>query len=92
MGTRLELGGGWARTDADDIELEAALEELALDLGGDAVETNVAVGHDAVLHGRHIEGMPGVMCRERGEGGTRIGEGPDCRRAEAIEITLIEAD
>jgi len=32
--------------DADDIELEAALEELLLDLVGDAVETDVALGED----------------------------------------------
>lgn len=32
--------------DTDDIELEAALEELLLDLVGDAVETDVALGED----------------------------------------------
>lgn len=41
-------------TDTDDIELETALEELALDLGGDAVETDVALGVDGGRrHGRH---------------------------------------
>lgn len=68
------------RTDTDDIELEAALKELALDLGGDAVEADVAVGDDRVLHGRHDEGMPGVMFCEQG---ARFGGGPDGRRAEA---------
>ena len=81
MGTRLELGG-LTRTDADNIELEAALKELALDLGGDAVKTDVAVGEDGVLHGRHLEGMPRVMCRERG-GGTRFRREAG-RRAETI--------
>jgi hypothetical protein len=32
--------------DTDDIELEAALEELLLNLVGDAVETDVALGED----------------------------------------------
>lgn len=39
-------------TDADDIELEASLQELALNLGGDAVETDVTVGeHRGAGHG-----------------------------------------
>jgi hypothetical protein len=33
-------------TDTDDIELEAALQELLLNLVGDAVETDVALGED----------------------------------------------
>ena len=33
-------------TNADDIELKAALEQLLLNLGGDAVETDVALGED----------------------------------------------
>ena len=43
--------GGLAETglsNADNIELEAALQELLLDLGGDAVETDVALGEDAL--------------------------------------------
>ena len=36
------------RTDADDVELEAALQELLLDLGGNTVETDVALGEDAL--------------------------------------------
>lgn len=35
-------------TNANNIELEAALQELLLDLGGDAVETDVALGEDAL--------------------------------------------
>lgn len=35
-------------TNTDNIELEAALQELLLDLGGDAVETDVALGEDAL--------------------------------------------
>lgn len=46
-------------TNANDIELETALQQLALDLGCDAVETNVAarvhglLGSVSVLHGGH---------------------------------------
>ena len=41
-------------TNADDVELEATLDELALDLRGDAVETDVALGVDGgSRHGRH---------------------------------------
>jgi len=35
------------RTNADNIELEAALQELALNLRGDAVETDMALGEDS---------------------------------------------
>jgi hypothetical protein len=35
-------------TNANNIELETALQELLLDLGGDAVETNVALREDAL--------------------------------------------
>ena len=42
-------------TDADDVELEPALHELLLDLVGDAVEANIALGVDRLLveGGRH---------------------------------------
>jgi hypothetical protein len=30
-------------TDADDIELKSSLQQLALNLGGDAIKTNIAV-------------------------------------------------
>ena len=44
-------------TDADDVELEPALQELALDLRGDAVETDVALGVDGGSgHGSHRVG------------------------------------
>lgn len=44
-------------TDADDVELEATLEQLALDLGRDAVETDVALGVDGgSRHGGHCGG------------------------------------
>jgi len=39
-------------TDADNIELEAAFEKLALNLGRDAVETDMALGVDS-RHRRH---------------------------------------
>lgn len=35
-------------TDADDIELEASLQQFLLNLGCDAVETNVAFGEDGL--------------------------------------------
>lgn len=41
-------------TNTDDVELESALQELALDLGGDAVETDMALGVDGgSRYGRH---------------------------------------
>lgn len=58
-------------TNANNIELKAPLQELLLDLGGDAVETNVALGEDAlgglrrlgssdVGHGGGVVGRDGV--------------------------------
>lgn len=39
-------------TNTDNIELETTLQQLALNLSGDAVETDVASGKDRVLrHG-----------------------------------------
>ena len=35
-------------TNADDVELEATLQELLLDLRGDAVETDMAPGKDSI--------------------------------------------
>ena len=50
-------------TNANNIELETALQELLLDLGGDAVETDMALGEDALRSLRllgsgvgHVEG------------------------------------
>lgn len=43
---------GWEHTNTHDIELESALQQLALDLGGDAVETDMAVGEDGGRVGR----------------------------------------
>ena len=44
-------------TDADDIELETSLEELALDLGGDAVKTDMALRVDGrSWHSSHFDG------------------------------------
>lgn len=46
------------RTNADNVELETALEQLLLDLGGDGVEADVALGEHAGLllgvHRRHL--------------------------------------
>lgn len=60
-----EAGAGdFVRTDADNIELETALQQLLLNLRGDAVETNMALGEDrlrgtvaVLLHGRHCCGI-----------------------------------
>ena len=42
-------------TNADDVELETTLQELALNLRGDAVETDMALGEDAARgHGGHL--------------------------------------
>ena len=49
-------------TDADDVELESALEQLALNLGCDAVETDMALGVDGGSgHGRHCVGCCWVI-------------------------------
>lgn len=40
-------------TDADDVELKAALQQLLLDLVGDAVEADVALGVHRRLLGLH---------------------------------------
>ena len=58
-------------TNADNVELKAALQELLLDLGSDAVETDVALGEDTlgglrclggsdVRHGGGVVGRDGV--------------------------------
>jgi len=49
------------RTDTDDVELESALQQLLLNLLGDAVESDVALREDGVgqrvrSHGRHCRG------------------------------------
>jgi hypothetical protein len=47
-------------TDTDYVELEATLQQLALDLAGDAVETDMALGVDArSRHGRHFRRRDG---------------------------------
>lgn len=40
-------------TNADDIELKTTLQELALNLGGDTVEADMALGHHWSLLGGH---------------------------------------
>lgn len=48
------MRNGSELTNTDDIELESALEKLALDLGRDAVETDMALGVDGRWgHRRH---------------------------------------
>ena len=55
-------------TDNDNVELETALQELALDLGSDAVETDMALGEDGGRgHGRHFVGQVLIGTRKGGE-------------------------
>ena len=55
------------RTNADDVELEATLEQLALDLGCDAVETDMALGVDGGSgHRRHCCGGLGILGIQKG--------------------------
>jgi hypothetical protein len=50
-----------ALTNADDVELETTLQELALNLRGDAVETDMALGEDSAGgHGGHFDERSGV--------------------------------
>lgn len=54
-------------TNADDVELETTLQQLALDLAGDAVETNVALGVDGRRrHGRHFRERDGFRLDGQG--------------------------
>ena len=47
-------------TDADDVELEPALQELALNLRCDAIETNMASGIHRLLRGVSV--LNGCHC------------------------------
>ena len=56
-------------TNANNIELKAPLQELLLDLGGDAVETDVALGKDVLgglrcLGGSDVRHGGGVVGRD----------------------------
>ena len=52
-------------TDTDDIELETTLQELALNLRRDAVETNMAVrGNGRTGNGGHLVGLYRYVERE----------------------------
>lgn len=53
MRLRIAIGCALDHTNANDIELETALEEFAFDLGSNAVETDMALGHHGTLLGRH---------------------------------------
>jgi hypothetical protein len=82
---RCSLSISWHRlkyfvrlTNANNIELETALQELLLDLGGDAVETDVALGKDTLcglslgLLGSgvgHVGGIWGCFNGVSGSGG-----------------------
>jgi hypothetical protein len=62
----MELAWRGKRTDADDIELKSTLQELALNLGRDAVETDMALGVDGLpCHGRHCGSFAVKDRRER---------------------------
>lgn len=72
-------------TDADDIELESALEELALNLGCDAVETDMALRVNGRSgHRRHLSGCWINLAARRSlfqkEGDSRSSQGGDVRQ------------
>lgn len=58
--------GGVCRTNTDDVELETSLEELLLDLLGDAVETNMASREDSVslIHCRSHIGTENTVAKQ----------------------------
>ena len=63
---------GSRRTNADDIELKAAFQQLLLDLVRDAVETDVVFGEDAlhllrVHRGRHCSSLVSLPLQSRSE-------------------------
>ena len=71
--------GKGLHTNADDVELEATLQKLALNLRGDAVETNMALGVDGRRrHGRHF--------RER-DGFRLDGQGPPGQWVDAVQLS-----
>ncbi len=43
----------FSHTNADNVKLEAAFEEFAFNLGSNAIESDVALGHHRTLLGRH---------------------------------------
>lgn len=52
-------------TDANDVELEATLQELTLNLGCDAVKTDMALGEDGGGSG-HLDGEFGFRGGQEG--------------------------
>lgn len=72
------MRGGREHTNTDDIELEASLEQLLLNLLGDAVETNVASREDSIplghCHG-HLERTQMQRTREGLRSATNEGVG-----------------
>lgn len=67
MGKTMNCWKALDRTNTDDIELETALQELLLNLRGNAVETDVALRCDRGLgvsvNGCHV--CPSVVVRSR---------------------------
>lgn len=57
--------GGCIHTNTHNIELETTLQQLPLNLGGDTVETDVAVGEDGGLLSRSSAGSGGHFWRLR---------------------------
>lgn len=54
-----------ARTNANDVELESTLQELPLNLRGDAVETDMALREDSGLSLGHDGSFVGGCCSQR---------------------------
>jgi hypothetical protein len=76
-------------TDTDDVELETTLQELALDLGGDAVETDMALGgNGAGGNGRHLEGIEGQLVGSRS--GSLVDEADDADADAVLFLCLFQ--
>lgn len=63
-------------TDTHDIELEATLQQLPLDLGSNAIEADMAVGKDGGLLSRSSGGSGGHYERDEVRQRTRAGDFP----------------
>lgn len=87
-----------SHTNANHIELETTFEEFALDLGGNAVETDMAFGHHRTLLGRHRSCHDGPnrlkasVCLERGIGRVSMSacQGCSCRSLMLKKVAVEE--
>ena len=90
---RASLGQNIVLTNTDDIELETALQELALNLRCDAVKTNMAswvhrlLRGVSVLNGCHCCDINWLMPKLERCIGESVGFNVDGRRGEEVEIS-----